>query len=152
MLQNNFGSAKSLQCLYLFVIVHCYLSPLGVLTHAGFFYMVRIRMGIPPVLPHHVAYILRNGPAFDTFYSLAKLAFKTKLFGIYYDDPDVVRNLVFVLNQNCKTFQNSRTTKYSLFFPFHLSKNTSGRRFIFYIPTLFFKFMTNLQLDYPDNK
>ena len=80
---------------YLVVIVAVLLLiALGVLTHAGFFYTVRIRMSTPPVLPHHVAYILRTGPyekAGDTFYPLAKLAPKTKLFGIYYDDPNVVR-------------------------------------------------------------
>jgi len=80
---------------YLIVVVGIVLVvAVGVLTHAGFFYTVRIRMGTPPVLPHHVAYILRTGPyekAGDTFYPLAKLSPKTKLFGIYYDDPDVVR-------------------------------------------------------------
>ena len=64
-----------------------------VLTHAGFFYTIRLRMVPPPVLPHHVAYVQKTGTyknAGAAFKRLGSLAPKTKLFGIYYDDPDTV--------------------------------------------------------------
>ena len=47
----------------------------------------------PPVLPHHVAYVSKTGAyknAGPAFKRLCALAPKTKLFGIYYDDPDTV--------------------------------------------------------------
>jgi len=66
---------------------------LMVLTHAGFFYTIRLRMMPPPVLPHYVAYLLKTGPyknAGPVFKKLSILAPNAKLFGIYYDDPDIV--------------------------------------------------------------
>ena len=54
-------------------------------------------MVTPPVLPHHVAYLLRTGPyknAGSAFKKLCTLAPNTKLFGIYYDDPDTVSHLL----------------------------------------------------------
>lgn len=64
-----------------------------VLTHAGFFYTIRLRQARPPVLPHHVAYMLKTGAyknAGPAFKRLCTLAPKIKKFGIYYDDPDTV--------------------------------------------------------------
>lgn len=64
-----------------------------VLTHAGFFYTLRLRMIPPPVLPHHVAYLMKTGPYKNVgplFKRLSILAPRAKLFGIYYDDPDIV--------------------------------------------------------------
>ena len=72
-----------------------------VLTHAGFFYTLRLRMVTPPVLPHHVAYILKTGPYKNcgpVFKKLGTLAPKTKLFGIFYDDTYKVRHSQPLLN------------------------------------------------------
>jgi len=66
---------------------------LAVLVHAGYFHTVRIRMAAPHVQPRHFAYVVKTGPyknCAGTFSSLAKLAPKKILFGVYYDDPDVV--------------------------------------------------------------
>lgn len=67
------------------------------LTHAGFFYTLRIRTVRPPVLPHHIAYTLRTGAYKNVgpvFRKLSTLAPKTKLFGIYYDDPNTVSHVL----------------------------------------------------------
>lgn len=64
-----------------------------VLTHAGLFYTLRFRMVPPPVLPRHVAYVLKTGAyknAGPAFRKLSSLAPKTNLFGIYYDDTYTV--------------------------------------------------------------
>ena len=66
---------------------------LVVLTHAGYFHTVRVRMATPHVQPRHFAYVVKTGPyksCAEAFSSLAMLAPKKILFGIYYDDPDTV--------------------------------------------------------------
>ena len=85
--------------LFYLILVFVILIAVGllILTHAGFFYTLRLRMVPPPVLPLNVAYILKTGPYKNSgaeFKKLSTLAPKTKLFGIYYDDPDMVNYLI----------------------------------------------------------
>jgi hypothetical protein len=60
------------------------------LTHAGYFYDLRIRTSIPLSLSGRVAYKLYRGSytnAGAAFREIAQLAPHLKAFGIYYDDP-----------------------------------------------------------------
>ena len=66
---------------------------LMVLTHAGYFYDIRIRTSTPLSLPGRVAYKLYRGSytnAGAAFKELALLAPHLKTVGIYYDDPNKV--------------------------------------------------------------
>ncbi|XP_065900807.1 testis-expressed protein 264-like [Dysidea avara] len=88
---------------------------LVVLTHAGYFHTVRVRMATPHVQPRHFAYVVKTGPyksCAEAFSSLAMLAPKKILFGIYYDDPDTIaedklRYLVGVCLPDPKEVSNS---------------------------------------------
>lgn len=76
------------------IVIFVIIVILAVLAHAGFFHEVRVRMAAPNVFPRHFAYIVKTGPyknCGEVFKTLAKLAPKKTLFGIYYDDPDMVR-------------------------------------------------------------
>ena len=86
--------------LVMFVIL-VIIAALAVVVDAGYFHTVRVRMAAPHVQPRHFAYVVKTGPyknCVGAFSSLAKLAPKKILFGIYYDDPDTV-SLLYVLNR-----------------------------------------------------
>ena len=80
--------------LYIFialVVVLCVL--LMIITHAGYFYSLRIRTSIPLSVPRKVAYKLHRGAYSNsgtTYGDLSKLAPHLTTFGIYYDDPKTV--------------------------------------------------------------
>jgi hypothetical protein len=79
---------------YIFIIVAILLAVfLGCLTHAGFFYTLRIRTTIPYSIPSRVAYKVYRGPyknAGGGFNDIEKVAPSLKKFGLYYDNPEKV--------------------------------------------------------------
>lgn len=80
---------------YILLIVAILLAVfLGCLVHAGFFYTLRIRTSIPYSIPSRVAYKVYRGPyknAGAGFSDVEQVAPSLKKFGLYYDDPNKVR-------------------------------------------------------------
>lgn len=72
---------------------------LAVLTHAGYFYDLRIRTSIPISAPGRVAYKLHRGSYSNCgpfFKQLSDLVPHLRVFAIYYDDPKRVSSLLYL--------------------------------------------------------
>ena len=69
------------------------------LLHAGLFFDLRIRTSTPLSCPKRVAYRHYTGPyknCGSSFKELCNMVPHLKTVGVYYDDPDKVRNTLLI--------------------------------------------------------